>query len=193
MLMIRMKINNVNYKIWIKMKSKVAILSVVFMAFASISNAQVQDVVKGTHNFGVGLNAGVTVGDFKDSYSSNIGLDLFYLYGVSERFFVGGTTGFANYFGQEVNIAGFGEVELDDAQFIPLAGSVRFSPFTNFLVGTDIGYAFGINDGNDGGFYASPRATYMFNGKFPIFAGYRLIDLDGESLGSIQFGIGYKF
>ena len=175
------------------MKNKVAILSVAFMAITSISLAQVQDVAKGTHNFGVGLNAGVTIGDFEDSYSSNIGLDLFYLYGVSERFFVGGTTGFANYFGEDVNIAGLGEVDLDDAQFIPVAGSIRFSPFSNFLVGADVGYALGVNDGNDGGFYASPRATYMFNGKLPLFAGYRLIDLDGESLGSIQFGIGYRF
>ncbi len=174
------------------MKIKLASLIVASFAFAKV-NAQLSNTDGQKHHFGIGLNGGVTVGDYEDIYSSNIGVDLFYLYGISEKFYLGGSTGFANYFGEDVNIAGLGEVEFDDAQFIPVAGSLRFSPFSNFIVGADVGYAIGVNDGNDGGFYASPRATYMINDKLPIFAGYRLIDLDGESLGSIQFGIGYKF
>ncbi|WP_179367638.1 outer membrane beta-barrel protein [Winogradskyella forsetii] len=173
-------------------KIKLAIMVVAVFAFAK-ANAQLNNPEAKKHHFGIGLNGGVTTGDYEDIYSSNIGLDLYYLYGISEKFYLGGSTGFANYFGEDVNIPGLGEVEFDDAQFIPVAGSFRFSPFSNFAVGADVGYAIGVNDGNDGGFYASPRATYFLADKFPVFAGYRLIDLDGESLGSIQFGIGYKF
>ncbi|WP_299362718.1 outer membrane beta-barrel protein [Winogradskyella sp.] len=175
------------------MKKKVVILVVTILASVNLVTAQIQDVQKGQHNYGIGLNAGVTVGDFEDAYSSNIGIDLFYLYSISERFYLGGSTGFANYFGEEINRLGSGTIELDDAQFIPLAGSVRFSPFRNFLVGADVGYAFGVNEGNDGGFYASPRLTYMVNGNMPIFIGYRTISFEDDNLGSIQFGIGYRF
>ena len=175
------------------MKKKTAILAVAFMGVTSISFAQVQNVEKGRHNFGVGLNAGVTVGDYEDLYSTNIGIDLIYLYRVYEKFILGGAKGIANYFGEEVNFTGLGAVELDDAQFIPLAGSVRFSPFKNFLAGADIGYAFGVNEDNDGGFYASPRLTYMINGSIPIFAGYRTISFNDDSLGSIQVGVGFRF
>lgn len=174
------------------MKSKLVTL-VMAICIANTAMAQIDSVAKGSHQFGLGLNGGITVGDYEDIYSSNIGLDIFYLYGISDRFFLGGSTGFANYFGEETNVAGLGSVDFDDAQFIPVTGSFRFSPFSNFVFGGDIGYAVGLNDGNDGGFYASPRATYMLNGKFPIFAGYRLIDLDDGSLGSIQFGVGYRF
>ena len=173
---------------------KIRLLTII--AAVGLSNAliaQINSLEKGTHHFGVGLNGGITVGDYEDIYSSNIGLDLFYLYGLSNRFLIGGSTGFASYFGKEINLAGIGTIDYDDAQFIPLAASLRFSPFKNFIAGADIGYAFGINEGNDGGFYASPRATYMLNGRFPLFVGYRLIDLDEASLGSLQFGLGYKF
>ncbi len=143
--------------------------------------------------FGIGLNGGATVGDFEDTYSSNVGVDVIYLHKLSNRFYVGGSTGFANYFGDTLTSDGFGDVELDDLQFIPVAASLRVSPVRNLLGGVDIGYAFGLNNGNDGGFYASPRITYLVNKKWPIFAGYRLIGFEDENLGALQFGIGFIF
>ncbi len=142
---------------------------------------------------GVGLNGGVTVGDFEDSYSNNVGVDLIYLYKLSNRFYIGGSTGFANYFGHTLSLDGFGEVALDDLQFIPVAASLRVSPVKNLMGGVDVGYAFGLNDGNDGGFYASPRITYLIDEKWPVFAGYRLIGFEDENLGAVQFGIGFIF
>ncbi len=137
-----------------------------------------------------GLNGGIVVGDFEDAYSSNIGLDLTYLYPISEKFYLGATTGFANYFGESFSIDGLGNIDIDDAQFIPLTASIRVSPFKNFYGGADVGYAVGLNDGNDGGFTAAPRLTYIINEKFPVYLGYRFISLD-EDLGAIQFGVGY--
>ncbi|WGK66235.1 hypothetical protein [Croceiramulus getboli] len=175
------------------MNSKIfTALMIALFAFAK-ADAQLTTTDDKNHQFGIGLNGGITVGDFEDIYSSNIGIDLYYLYSISEKFYLGGTTGFTNYFGEDVFVPSLGEVEFDDAQFIPIAGSLRFTPFERFAVGADIGYAIGLNDGNEGGFYASPRATYFIADKFPVFAGYRLIDLDGESLGSIQVGFGLAF
>jgi len=140
--------------------------------------------------FGLGLNGGVTFGDLSDAYSSNIGVDLIYLYSISKRVHVGATSGYAHYFGGEVT-DGLVNVEFDDLGFIPVAASMRLCPLPNLLTGGDIGYAIGVNDGNTGGFYASPRLTYFINGKIPVFAGYRLVGLEGDNLNAFQFGVGF--
>ncbi|WP_299361541.1 hypothetical protein [Winogradskyella sp.] len=170
-----------------------SLISIVFLITALGSIAQTITLEKGSHNFGIGLNGGIVIGDFEDSYSGNIGVDLFYLYGFSKRFYAGASTGFANYFFDESAMLSGIQVETDDLQFMPIAVSFRVSPFKNFFGGTDIGYAIGINDSNDGGFYISPRATYFIKKRIPIFLGYRNISLDSNSLSSIQFGIGYTF
>ncbi|MEM9680174.1 MAG: outer membrane beta-barrel protein [Bacteroidota bacterium] len=172
----------------------IRIVTLVAMMVTSLlcNELEAQTLEKGSHNYGAGLTGGIVVGDFEDAYSSDIGVEVVYLYGLTDRISIGASTGFTNYFGDDITIGGI-TVGVDDAQFIPLTGSFRFSPLPKFFVGGDIGYAIGINDGNEGGFYASPRANYLITDKFIVNAGYRLIDLDGESLGAIQFGVGYKF
>ena len=174
-----------------KMNTKRGVAVFLYLAlFSTILQAQEDDKKS---FFGIGLNGGATVGDFENSYSSNVGIDLIYLHKLSNRFYIGGSTGFANYFGDTLSAEGFEDVALDDLQFLPLAASFRISPVKNLLGGVDIGYAFGLNDGNDGGFYASPRITYLIDEKWPVFAGYRLIGFEDENLGAIQFGIGFIF
>ena len=137
----------------------------------------------------LGVHGGPVVGDYDELFSANLGFDISYLYGLSDHFYLGVATGFTNYFGEDLTINGI-DLETDDAQFVPVAGSVRFSPIPHILVGADIGYAIGLNDGNDGGFYASPRLTYTWR-NFQVFGGYRLISFADENLGSIQFGFAY--
>ena len=147
------------------------------------------DISSTRSRFGLGVNGGVTIGDYSNVYSTNLGVDIIYLYSVSSRFHIGATTGFANYFyengSSDPNLRG----DLEDVQFLPITASIRLSPLRNLLAGGDIGYAVGLDDGNDGGFYASPRLTYLFAGRVPIFLGYRTINLD-NNLASVQFGIG---
>lgn len=170
------------------------IITALVVALTAIMNPSLnaQTLEKGSHNLGVGLTGGIIIGDLEDSYSSNLGVEAVYLFGLTDRISIGASTGFTNYFGDDITVEGI-TVGVDDAQFILLTGCVRFSPFPKFFVGGDIGYAIGINEGNDGGFYASPRANYLIADKFIVNTGYRLIDLESESLGAIQFGFGYKF
>lgn len=179
------------------MKTKNSVFFVVFITLTILActkvNAQLMGNIDVKHNFGFGVSGGIILGNYEDIYSGNVGLDLYYLYNFAEKFYVGGSTGFTEYFGEEEIVPGLGNVEYDNAQFIPVAASFRFSPFKNFVAGPDVGYAIGINEGNDGGFYASPRGTYFINGKFPVFAGYRVIIIDKKGLGGPLFGIGYKF
>lgn len=170
------------------MKKKTAII-VLSLALTQLFYAQ--DSTAKKEYFGIGINGGFTLGDYEDIYGSNVGLDIVYLRQINRKIYLGGATGFTNYFGDTVTELGI-EVEYDDLQFIPIAASLRFNPFKNFYVGPDVGYAIGINDGNDGGFYVSPRVSYLLNEKLLFYAGYRSISLD-NSLGSLQFGIGYNF
>ena len=139
----------------------------------------------------IGVHGGATVGDYSDAYSANTGLDVSYLHGISDKFYVGAAASFTNYFSDSFDEGGR-RVEFDDKQLLPVAGSIRISPFSfrSVLVGADIGYAVGLNDGNDGGFYASPRITYLL-ADFQLYAGYRLIALDEDDLTSVQLGVAY--
>lgn len=141
--------------------------------------------------FSIGLHAGAVVGDYRDAYPINAGLDISYLRSFSDKFYVGAAASFTNYFSESFSEGGR-TTEFDDRQLLPLAGSIRISPlsFRSILVGADIGYAIGLNDENGGGFYTSPRLTYLLS-DFQLYAGYRLVALEGDDLTSVQVGVSY--
>ena len=59
----------------------------------------------------------------------------------------GPTVGFRNFFMSE---------DLDDVQFLPLAGAARIKLFGILNAGVDLGYAVAISDFVDGGLYYRP-------------------------------------
>ncbi len=151
---------------------------------------------KGTHTKAIAFNGGITIGDASDAYTANTGIDLLYLYSFGKYLSIGGTTGIANYFGGEfTETIGVNTVtaDVDDTQFVPLALSVRINRFDKFVFGGDMGYAFSLTDGIDGGFYTAPKLTYIFSDKIVPYIGYRMIRQDGDNIGSIQVGIEYSF
>jgi hypothetical protein len=112
-------------------------------------------VVQAQEGFKIGVNAQLPVGDAADVYSFGLSLDLLYMFEVSESFDIGITTGFSNAF-LKSEFKDFG----DPAQFIPIAAAARFKASEDFSIGADLGYALGINEGNDGGFYYRPMVGY---------------------------------
>lgn len=171
------------------MKKKVIIV-LAHMMLLQFVNAQDAKATKFQY-FGIGINTGFTIGNYKDTYSNNFGVDVVYLSQIKGGFYLGAAAGFTNYFGDTIKQSGI-EFDDDNLQFIPLSASIRFSPFEHFLAGPDIGYAIGVNDANEGGFYVSPRVSYLLSKKILFYAGYRLITLT-EGLEAIQLGIGFNF
>lgn len=147
-------------------------------AFASV-NAQ---------EFRAGISGGLPIGDAGDLAIFSIAVDLGYLFEISDDFDAGVTTGYSHSFGDEITILGT-TFEVEDVQFIPLAASGRFSVSEEFTLGADLGYAIGIDDGNDGGFYYSPRAQYSVSDAIDIVAAYRGVSVDGGSWDIISLGI----
>ena len=137
-----------------------------------------------------GINVGLVPGDFSDVASFNLTLDAAHLWEVSDQIEVGAVTGFSQTFTKEID--GF---ETNDVQFLPIAAAARLSISEEFTVGVDLGYAVGINEGNDGGFYYAPRVQYSISESLDIVAAYRGVSIDAGpiSVGFNTITLGVEF
>jgi len=164
---------------------KKLLLIACFAIFGLSANAQ----------FNAGVFGGLPIGDAGDAATFSLGVDLSYLFEISDAFSAGPTVGFQHNFGEEMTFdPGFGlpvvTVEAEDAQFLPIGAAARFAVSDAFTLGADLGYGVGISpDGNDGGFYYSPRAQYSVSEAIDIVAAYRGVSLDGGSWDVISAGI----
>ena len=138
--------------------------------------------------FRAGLSGGIPIGDAGDLATFAIAVDLGYLFEISDTFDAGPTIGYSHSFGDDISGGGI-TIEVDDVQFIPVAASGRFEVAPDFTLGADLGYAIGVNDGNDGGFYYSPRAQYSVSDAIDIVVAYRGVSLDGDTWGIISAGV----
>lgn len=142
-------------------------------------------------NFNVGINAGLPVGDAGDLSSFSLILDANYLWQVSEQFDAGISTGFSHSFGKEESFEGI-TFDYGDFSFIPIAAAARFNASEKFTLGADLGYAIGVNDGNDGGFYYAPKVQYGVTNAMDIVLAYRGVSADGGSFDIFSAGLEFK-
>jgi hypothetical protein len=165
---------------------KKLLLSAAFVALGmGISNAQ-------EGGFAAGIKAVVPMGDFADFSSFGIGAEVMYLHPVSDKFTLGGSVGYTTFFTDDIEFLGT-TLEIDDVAFLPIALKAMYSlGDSGFGLGADVGYAVGINKGNDGGLLYEPKL--VFNTDMLLFSvGYQGVSNDGDSLESIQIGAAYKF
>ncbi|QWX84685.1 outer membrane beta-barrel protein [Cellulophaga sp. HaHaR_3_176] len=144
--------------------------------------------VQAQEGFKLGVTVQLPVGDASDFSSFGLGLDAAYMFEVSDQFDLGIATGFNNIFGKTFEEQGF-EFEVEDAQYIPLAAAARFKATEDFSVGADLGYAIGINEGNDGGFYYKPTVGYMVSEATQLNLSYVGISADGGTFSTINLGV----
>lgn len=139
--------------------------------------------------FRAGISGGLPIGDSGDFATFAIAVDLGYLFEISDSFDAGVATGYSHSFGDSIDVGGGLTVDIEDVQFIPVAASARFEVAPSFTLGADLGYAVGINDGNDGGFYYSPRAQYSVSEAIDIVLAFRGVAVDGGSWDIISAGV----
>ncbi len=138
--------------------------------------------------FKLGANLGLPVGDAGDVSGFSVGLDAQYMFETAGEFDLGVATGFTNSFGKTIGDSTF-SIEIEDVQFLPLAGVARYKASEEFSIGADLGYAVGINDGNDGGFYYRPTVGYAVSEGIEVNASYTGISLDGGTWSTINLGV----
>ncbi|WPO79284.1 hypothetical protein [Flavobacterium sp. KACC 22761] len=146
-------------------------------------------------HFKVGVHVGLPMGDIKDFYSVNLGVDVAYLLKITDKFSAGATTGYSTYLGKDkkYEILGVsGTIKTENAGFIPIAATGQYSLTDNFFVGLDLGYAIYAGSGHtDGGFLYQPKFGYQ-NEKIELYAGYKGIESVG-TFSSLNLGFNYKF
>lgn len=139
--------------------------------------------------FKIGAHLGVPSGDVSDYYTTALGADVYYMFGTDPNGFLklGVASGFMNYFGDEVGNESY------NAQFIPVAGSVRVQLLKILTVGPDIGYGFGISDGMDDGFYWKGVIGVNLFDFLEVDAYFHGITIDESSFGSVGLGVLFEF
>lgn len=143
-----------------------------------------------TTNIKLGAHAGLPVGDMNDAYGYNLGADLAYMVGIIGLVEFGALVGYMHYFedsGEEGDLSWEGE----DASYLPLAASGRIN-LGAIYAGIDLGYALGLNDDNDGGFYYRPKIGFGFLG-LTLVGSYSGISADGIEVNSINLGLEMSF
>ncbi|WP_077398579.1 outer membrane beta-barrel protein [Cellulophaga omnivescoria] len=154
---------------------KLFIVAIAALGFAFSAQAQ--------EGFGAGVNLGIPMGDIDGFSSFNIGVDAQYLGAVSETFYAGGTLGYSHYFMKN---------DVDAVTFLPIAAVAKFMVTEDFSVGTDLGYAVGLSDNNDGGFYYRPKLGYRIADAIELNLSYAGISLE-DDINASTFNIGFMF
>ena len=144
-----------------------------------------------------GIHAGIPMGDLSDGYKFSLGVDVAFHWGVSELFDVGVATGFINAFGESDSVTINNNTTIsgkfDNFQVIPVAAAVRMYPTYDFKLGADVGYAVGINQGNDGGLYLRPMIGYNITGNTELNVSYISINKDGYNFTIASLGLLFLF
>ena len=163
---------------------KLLLVTVVALFSMTSMNAQ---------TFKVGASIGIPVADAADISTFVLGVDAYYYFtNVDAVVELGATAGFRNFFGDDIEILNQ-TIEIDDGQFLPLAAAARLKLFGILSGGADLGYAVGINDGNDGGFYFRPVVGIDIADTIELNASYENISNDGVNLGNLNIGVLFEF
>ena len=132
--------------------------------------------------FKLGVQTGLPYNDFNDISSVMVGGDFGYMRALGEVVDLGVMTGIVHGFPKTFVFEEVGvEVEANQAvDFIPLALSTRIWPSQSFSFGVDVGYAFGVTDGIDGGLYLRPIIGFLFGTYTEINFSHTSINLDND-------------
>lgn len=141
--------------------------------------------------FNAGANIGIPTGDSGDSTSIAYSIEANYLFEVSDAFKVGPSVSYLGYiYKSEIkDAADAGGYDLDSPAFLPIAAAGRFAASEQFTIGLDLGYAVGLNDGNDGGLYYRPLVGYNVSDSAMIQASYSGVSDDGFTASAISLGV----
>lgn len=138
----------------------------------------------------VSITAGLPVGDVKESTSFALSADLYFMKYINDSFDIGLTAGYTNYFGKDYETV-LGTVEGTNVSYLPLAAAFRFGLTEDFSIGSDLGYAFGLTDGVDGGFYYKPVIGFNIGNSSQLMLSYQGISQDGFKANYV--GLGFVF
>lgn len=154
----------------------------VAIAWFGVSNLNAQE-------FKIGASFGLPAADAADISSFVLGIDAYYYFTKQDAFFqLGANVGFRNFFGDEI----IGDISIDDGQFLPISAAARLKIFGVLSAGADVGYAVGITDYLDGGFYVRPIVAVDVLDILELNMSYESIS-DAATWGNFNVGFLFQF
>lgn len=164
------------------MKKVLLILTFLFLSISTFA----QEGLK------LGIQGGLPFDDFNDVTGVVLGADFGYMAALGEvvdlGIMVGYIHGLPEKYGTEDAF-----IELPSIQFMPVAISGRVWTSNSFSFGIDVGQAFGINDGNDGGFYYRPQIGFLMSATTEVNFSHTSIRLDNAAWKTVTLGILHTF
>lgn len=158
---------------------KLVLFTLAFTVMTFVSNAQ-------ENKFTAGVNVGLPLGDIKDAYNVNFGVDVAYNFSLVKNLEGGLGVGYSHFVAKGQTFP-----KIEDVGLIPVYASLKFLISDSIFVGTDLGYGIGISpDGNDGGLFYQPKFGYRSD-EFDVFLGYKNFSVDDSNFSSINVGINY--
>lgn len=142
--------------------------------------------------FKIGAHGGIPVGDFNDEIGLVFGADIGYMWAPNKIFDVGIKAGFIHGFAETFK-AETVSVKLPSLQFAPVSASIRIWVAKSFSFGGDVGQAFGLNEGNEGGFYYRPQLGIQAGPQSELNLSYTAIDYNDETWSTVTVGYVYTF
>jgi hypothetical protein len=154
-------------------------------------------MAQGDFHFGVGLNLGLPLGDFKTTNSFGIGAHIQGEYNFTENVTGVATTGYTSYFGKTYTFDEGGgntvSIKASTVGLIPVLVGVRFYPVEQFFVGAQAGL--GIVTGGSSStsaFDYYPQIGYNAD-NFQVIFGYNGLSKDGSTLSNLSLTGIFKF
>ena len=127
----------------------------------------------------LGANVGLPVGEMNDVTDLQWGADVTYMYELANIVGIGAMAGYSQF---------VTDGDLSNVQFLPVAASGRIGFPRGLFIGADLGYAFGLTDGVDGGVYYRPKLGFNLFG-LGLIASYSGVSADGASFNSVNLGL----
>lgn len=159
------------------------VLFIMLLTVASLGKMNAQEGV-----WNGGFNVGIPTGDTKDISSFTLGAELNYMFPVAEGFTLGPSVQYSHFFGKEYEFGGI-TVEGSDTSFLPVSGAARFNISDSLVLGANVGYAFGLDDDNEGGFYYRPVLGIKVGESSQLNITYSDINNDAINFSNVSLGI----
>ncbi len=138
--------------------------------------------------FEVSAHVGLPLGDEKDFYSLNIGVEAAYLFNLSERFSAGIGAGYTHFTPKEFTI-GSTTFKGEGIGYAPIFGVAQYELSEKINVRATLGYALSTDSDIDGGLYCDVSFGWEAIPNYTIRPRIQFINL-GEDRNFNSFGIG---
>ena len=164
------------------MKKLLLFVANAIFVFSNISAQDSSQTTNSGEGFNLGLHLGLGVGNFPFP-NGVLGLDVTYLFNVSDGFDVGIATGYSLFFSESPP-----KKTRDLLGIIPIAASARVALGQKLFIGIDLGYGIITNfSGGTGGFYYYPKIGLKL-GAVDIFGYYQAMTRESFNFASVGVG-----